>query len=111
MIGLLDEWKNTGFINVASDYEEACRLLKDDHPDIILLDINLPGRNGIELLKMIRTVNPGCRVIILTNHGDEYYRRQCMELKADHFLDKSLDFEKVPDIIGKMVMEKNAQSN
>ena len=98
MIGLLDEVKNIGYINVASDYDEANRYL-DEKPDIVLLDINLPGKNGISLLKKIKSSNGECRVIMITNHADDYYRQQCKDLGADHFLDKSNDFAKVPGII------------
>jgi DNA-binding NarL/FixJ family response regulator len=99
MIGLLDETDNIGYINVASNYDEARRLLVTDNPDIVLLDINLPGKNGIELLKIIKQHNKACEVIMITNHADDYYRQQCQELGARHFLDKSNDFGLVPGII------------
>ncbi|HEX7903612.1 MAG TPA: response regulator transcription factor [Chitinophagaceae bacterium] len=101
MIGLLDEVKNIGYINVASDYDEANRYL-DEKPDIVLLDINLPGKNGISLLKKIKNSDGECRVIMITNHADDYYRQQCKDLGADHFLDKSNDFAKVPGIINRL---------
>lgn len=101
MIGLLDEVKNIGYINVASDYDEANRYL-DEKPDIVLLDINLPGKNGISLLKKIKNSDGECKVIMITNHADDYYRQQCKDLGADHFLDKSSDFAKVPGIINRL---------
>ena len=101
MISLLDEADNIGYINVASNYDEARRLLAAEDPDVVLLDINLPGKNGIELLKLIRQNNKGCEVIMLTNHADDYYRQQCKDLGAKHFLDKSNDFALVPSIISK----------
>ena len=99
MIGLLDEAKNIGYINVANDYQEATRIIDEERPDVILLDINLPGKNGIEILKLIRNSGKPSHVIMVTNHADEYYRAQCEEIGADHFLDKSIDFSKVPAII------------
>ncbi len=99
IIGLLDEVKNNVDITIASDYEEANRLLAADKPDMVLLDINLPGKNGIELLRKIKSPDKECRVIMMTNHTDEYYRGLCKELGADHFLDKTNDFGKVPEII------------
>ena len=105
MKGLLDEISQIGYINVASDYNEASMYVSEDKPDIVLLDINLPGKNGIEFLKKIRISDHQCKVIMLTNHADEYYRQQCKELGADFFLDKSNDFAKVPDIISKIVKD------
>ena len=105
MKGLLDEINQIGYINVASDYNEASMYVSEDKPDIVLLDINLPGKNGIEILKKIRISGHQCKVIMLTNHADEYYRQQCKELGADFFLDKSNDFAKVPEIISKIVKD------
>lgn len=99
MIRLLEEAGNTRSISVASNYDEARKLLSSENPDIVLLDINLPGKNGIELLKQIRINNQQCEVIMITNHADEYYRQQCKELGAKHFLDKSNDFGQVPALI------------
>ena len=107
MVALLEEITNIGNIIVASDYNEAYRLLQDENPDLVLLDINLPGKNGIEILRKLRLSGSECRVIMLTNHADEYYRQQCRELGADHFLDKSNDFAKVPDIVSRLVNERN----
>ena len=105
MKGLLEEISQIGYINVASDYNEASMYVSEDKPDVVLLDINLPGKNGIEILKKIRISGHPCKVIMLTNHADEYYRQQCKELGADFFLDKSNDFAKVPDIISKIVKD------
>ena len=99
MIGLLENVSNIGYINVATDYNEGWRLVAEDHPDLVLLDINLPGKNGIELLKKIKAQEKTSRVIMITNHADKYYRQLCQQIGADHFLDKSCDFAKVPEII------------
>lgn len=111
MIGLLDDSPAVGYINVATDYDEASRFVNEERPDLVLLDINLPGKNGIELLKMIK--KPGddaCKVIMITNHADDYYRQQCNDLGADYFLDKSNDFGKVPSIIDRLGLEMNPAS-
>ena len=99
MINLLEDTDNIGYINVGSNYDEARRLLASEEPDVVLLDINLPGKNGIELLKLIRQNKQVCEVIMITNHADDYYRQQCHDLGAKHFLDKSNDFALVPGLI------------
>ena len=105
MIGLLREVANVGDIHTAADFDEARRMLSEEDPDIVLLDINLPGKNGIELLKMIKKNSTECEVIMITNHADDYYREQCHELGAKYFLDKSNDFALVPAIIGQRELE------
>ena len=99
MISLLKESGIDRDIAIAGNYEEAGRVLMMDNPEIVLLDINLPGKNGIEFLKLIRKNNITCEVIMITNHTDEYYKQQCQDLGARHFLDKSSDFGQVPIII------------
>jgi len=102
MIGILDDVSNINSINVANNYDEAQRSLSYEKPDLVLLDINLPGKNGIELLKKIKTYGWECEVIMITNHSDSYYKEICIELGATYFLDKSNDFGMVPGIIEKM---------
>jgi len=107
MIGLLDEVKTIKSIITATDFDEARKMLSQENPDIVLLDINLPGKNGIELLRIIRQNDKDCEVIMITNHADDYYRQQCFDLGAKHFLDKSNDFALVPGIISRQSSEIN----
>lgn len=99
MTGLLENLDSISAINVAGDYDSAARLLIEQTPDFLLLDINLPGKNGMEILKMIKNNKLECEVIMITNHADEYYRHQCKKLGAKHFLDKSSEFGLVTKII------------
>src|SRR5262245_18514480 len=91
---LVTEVRNLGHINVAGGYAEATRIYKEEKPDIVLLDISMPGKSGVELLKEIKQGDNDSQVIMLTNHGDDFYRNYCYELGVDHFLDKSTDFTK-----------------
>lgn len=101
MRGLLEELINISSINVAGDYDEAIRQINEQKPDYVLLDINLPGKNGIEILREIKQNSWQCEVIMITNHADDYYRNQCLELGAMHFLDKSSEFGMVTEIISR----------
>lgn len=100
IIGLMEDLQNIGYINVATDYNQAAKFLDEEKPDLVLLDINLPGKSGIELLRKIKESDYKCEVIMITNHADDYYRKICSELGAKHFLDKSIEFAMVPEIIG-----------
>ena len=102
MVSLLYDVNCIRYINIASDYNEACFMIKDEMPDLVLLDINLPGKNGIEFLKHLRQMDKKCSVIVLTNHTDEHYRSVCKQNGAEEFLDKSNDFERVPGIINRL---------
>jgi DNA-binding NarL/FixJ family response regulator len=102
MVGLLDEADNIGYINVARNYEEALKVFFEERPDVVLLDINLPDKSGIELLRSIKESGRSCEAIMVTNHTDKYYQQQCTELGAKYFLDKSNDFDLIPGIISKL---------
>ncbi len=104
MTGLLENLDGINTINVAGDYDSAVRLLTEQTPDFLLLDINLPGKNGMEILKVIKNRNLECEVIMITNHADEYYRNQCKKLGAKHFLDKSSEFGLVTQIISQEIL-------
>ena len=88
----------------AGNYEEALKQLDTRKHDAVLLDINLPGRNGIVLLKKIVERNCNCKVIMLSNNSSDYYRRQCKKLGAIHFLDKTTEFHLVPSLVTHVVL-------
>ena len=69
------------------------------NPDFVVLDIKLKKRSGVDILKSIKTTSPGTIVAMLTNYYDQYYLNRCKELGADYFFDKSMDFEKLADLI------------
>ncbi len=97
---LLSGLKQVSRAEVAENAEKAFSLLTHFQPHIIVLDINMPGMNGIDMLKLIRErkdINPV--VIMLSNHAFSLYREECMRLGADYFLDKSRDFLMIPSII------------
>jgi DNA-binding NarL/FixJ family response regulator len=100
IVHLLSEVRNIGDINVAAEYDEAARIFEEQKPNVVLLDISMPpGKSGVELLKQIKQSENDSRVIMLTNHADDFYKNYCYELGVDYFLDKSNDFTKVPVII------------
>ena len=101
VICMLEDTINGKNVNVASNYDEARRLFFSEDHRVVLLDINLPGKNGIDLLKLFKESKKNTDVIMITNHADAYYRQQCMDLGAEYFLDKSHDFMLLPGIISK----------
>ncbi|MFN8290590.1 MAG: response regulator transcription factor [Chitinophagaceae bacterium] len=99
LMSLLEDVEGISGINVATDFEEARTLFMAEPHQVVLLDINLPGKNGIELLKLFRQQRPECEVIMITNHADAYYRQQCLQLGAKHFLDKSNDYGAISTLV------------
>ena len=96
---MLKELDNPGPVGCALDYPSAMQQIKESLPDIVLLDINLPGGNGIGILRYIKTQLPATVVIMLTNQADDYYRNICRKWGADFFIDKSREFDQVIPVL------------
>jgi DNA-binding NarL/FixJ family response regulator len=96
---LLIESGQIRIVGEAGNVQDGWQAVQFCHPDTVILDIRLPGSTGIALLKKIKEHYPQVTVIMLTNFDDAQYRRQCRRLGADHFLNKTLEFEKIVDTI------------
>ena len=101
VVGLLNEDSDKYHFDIASDFEEARFLFDQEKHPLVLLDINLPGRSGIELLKLFKAGDQQTEVIMLTNHIDPYYKTTCLALGAAHFLDKTKDIFLLPGLLQK----------
>lgn len=72
----------------AADGEEALRKIENYFPDLIFMDIKLPGESGLEITKKIKTQYPNIIIIILTAYDIPEYREAAVQAKADYFLSK-----------------------
>jgi CheY-like chemotaxis protein len=84
-------------LHFAASGEEALRQLAEIHPELIVIlsDINMPGMDGLELLRVIRQRRPGLPVVMVTAYGDEVRKRRADELGANAFLAKPVDFDQL----------------
>jgi CheY-like chemotaxis protein len=99
LTALLRELDGVGDVLAARSYAETVGMLGRRRLDIVLLDIHLPDRSGIELLDFIKSYYPAIRVIVISNQNNPHYRALCLDKGADYFIDKSNDFELLPGII------------
>jgi len=76
-------------IGVAEDGAEAMTLARRCSPDLLILDIGMPYKNGIEVLKEIRRDNMSLLIVMFTAEPSAMIRDACLKAGADHFLDKS----------------------
>jgi DNA-binding response OmpR family regulator len=84
---------------VAYDGESALNLIKDDEPEVIIVDLKMPGVDGFDVLRKVKATRPQIEVIILTGHGSEEDRQLCMDLGAFAYLQKPLDINELSDTI------------
>lgn len=86
---------------VAYDGESALELIEMDEPEVMILDLRMPGIDGIEVLKRVKQASPEIEVIILTGHGSDADRETCMQLGAFAYLQKPVDIDKLSETIKK----------
>ena len=96
---LLTESKKIRIVGQVGNARDALTSFEDLQPDTVILDIRLPDQSGIEILKKIKAMRPKVMVTMLTNFDNTQYREQCRRLGADHFLNKTLEFEKIIDTV------------
>jgi CheY-like chemotaxis protein len=87
--------------SVAYDGESALELIKEDEPEVMILDLRMPGIDGIEVLKRVKKTNPAIEVIILSGHGSEADRESCMKMGAFAYLQKPVDIDELSETIKK----------
>jgi DNA-binding NarL/FixJ family response regulator len=75
-------------ISEAPDAEEASKEVNGVAPDLIFVDIRLPGESGLDFTRKIKNKHPKIPVIILTSYDLPEYREAAKQFKADHFLSK-----------------------
>lgn len=86
---LLAEGGDIEVVGEAGDYAELSQLLRGQSCDVLLLDISIPGRNGIEIIKSLREQHPGLRILILTMYPEEQYAVRALKAGAAGYLTKS----------------------
>ena len=86
---------------VAYDGESALNLIKEDEPEVMIVDLKMPGVDGLEVLRKVKETRPQIEVIILTGHGHEEDRQLCMDLGAFAYLQKPLDINVLSETIQK----------
>ena len=102
---LLSDLPGVEVIGEAGDAEETLKGIQELNPDVVILDIRMPGGNGIGVLKKIKK-NDSCPVVImLTNYPYLQYRKKCTDLGADYFFDKSTEFERIIEVFNKLIHE------
>ncbi len=99
LMSMLENQKGIQIVGQALNGVEALKFIKQNKPHAVILDIRMPGGNGIDVLKEIKNIDQEIKVIMFTNYPYSQYRTKCLKSGADYFLDKSAEFNKIPEII------------
>lgn len=86
-------------VDEAGDADAAVELVRTHAPTLVILDLQMPGKSGLEILPILKARAEPPIILVLTNEATEHHRRECMAHGADFFFDKSTQFDRVLDVL------------
>ena len=103
-------FKRRGFtVFTAGSAEDALPIIKEECPDIMLLDVNLPKMNGIDMLKLVREFNNTVKVIMVTGYDTDFQKDpEFQKLNVLGVMGKPVNIEALDSSIEKITKEPNA---
>jgi DNA-binding NarL/FixJ family response regulator len=90
---LLDGEADMEVVGVAKDSRETEELAHSARPDVVLLDVSMPGRGGIENVSELKRRDPQVKILMLTGHPEDHYAIRCLKSGADGYLTKDAEPE------------------
>ncbi len=86
-------------VHEATDGTEACALAAELVMDVVLLDVHVRAEGGLVVLARLRELALRAVIIVLTNEATDVHRRECLRHGADHFFDKSREFDRAVELV------------
>ena len=85
---ILSLYSDIAVMDVVSTGESLIKRLKNDQPDVVVLDISLPGRSGLEILKQVKLLYPKIAVLILSMYSEDQFAIRMLKAGASSYLNK-----------------------
>ena len=92
---ILEDVKSFKVIGEASTGEEAIRTVRQCKPDVVIMDVNMPGIGGLETTRKIMQIDPNIKIIVVTVHVEEPYPTRLLEAGAVGYLTKSCAVDEI----------------
>ncbi len=105
---LLSALPGVGRVDAVARAADVWRAIQVTPPDVIVVDIHMPGGFGIEVLEALRASREQVVVMVLTNDPTPEWRSTCFRAGADFFFDKSMEFQRLIDIIAGLALGRAA---
>jgi DNA-binding NarL/FixJ family response regulator len=105
LVAMVSELRGAEIVGYAEDARRATEYIVAFQPDVMILDIQLSGGSGIEVLREVKRMQPAPVVIMLTNYATPEYRLACQQAGAELFLDKSFEADQLVDILKGMIRQ------
>lgn len=103
LLSQLDDVEVVGHADTVQNAISGIQRLK---PDVVVLDMKMPGGCGVDVLEYVRRDGPGPVVIMLTNYPYPQYKQRCIKAGADFFFDKSREFEMAIQAIKRLASQQ-----
>jgi DNA-binding NarL/FixJ family response regulator len=98
---------NVAIVGEAESAREAIAGILRTQPHSVLLDLNLTDSTGIDVMRAVCPQAPGVVFVVLTNHAEPQYRQASTRAGASYFLDKTRDFDRVPEVIAEIAAARH----
>lgn len=100
---IFNERPGTTFFGEAGSVPEALRIVRDEDWDVVLLDLSLGDRSGLELLRQLKQIRPRLPVLILSMHSEEQYARRAFKAGASGYVTKDSSRSELVKALDKVV--------
>jgi len=82
-------------VRTAASADEGVRYANEDSPELAVVDLRMPGRSGLELVRDLKAIDPATKVVVLTGYGSIATATEAMRLGATHYLPKPADADEI----------------
>ncbi len=105
-------WEELGFkiCGICKNGDEALETTKETFPDIVLLDINMPGMDGISLARILKQRNPNLYIVFVTGYSEFEYARKAAQIGVDEYILKPFTKEELTNIMIKLKLKIQKQT-
>ena len=103
---MLKMYRQTEIIGSFKNGAEALEAIKVLKPDLLIIDINMPEMNGIDVITETRKTNKELKIIVLTFYSSSRYHDLAIKAGADYFFNKVDDFEEVSMVIAGILWKR-----
>jgi DNA-binding NarL/FixJ family response regulator len=101
---LLSDIEGITIVGQAKDCPSCIEAVQSLKPDVVILDIRIPGGDGILVLEAIKKGKNPPKVIMFTNYPYLQYRKRCLDVGADFFFYKAKEFEQLVEVVTKLAV-------
>ena len=104
LVEILSTLQGVEHVDTATRASEARHAIQSERPDLIVLDIHMPGGSGIQVLEALRADDQRIMTIVLTNDPAPQWRAASLRAGADFFFDKSVEFQQAVDVVARLAL-------